>query len=197
MSILPQEKPKLTRDALHKLLAPLKIDRIKYPIVTVGIRGYYKNMGVAGVNDLQMYDDALFLDLPDATYNYNGNVDPGYVKFGAGKGDGKGMAHLKAGLYFAHQFGMHKGQYEAIIQTGGEVTVTRDGHPNYDDKGYFGINQHKGGYTKTSSEGCQTWHPDQWQDFIDKAHAAGHKYFGADFRKRIIPYVLIENTGQI
>lgn len=60
-----------------------------------------------------------------------------------------GAAIIKLGQQRAWQVGSHRGDHEALVQTGGEVTVYRDGNKNYrrDDRtttGWYGINQHWG-----------------------------------------------------
>lgn len=76
----------------------------------------------------------------------------------------KGAARTKFGQYTAWQLGDHHG-HEALVQTGGEVTVCRDANKDYkrdgdeEDTGYFGINQHAGydlpkGDLGASSAGC-------------------------------------------
>jgi lysozyme len=176
----------------------MALDRAKYPLVIVGIRGYYLNtQGVAGKNDRGIYDDAIFIDSPNVTAAFNGNTDPSSFKTGAGTGDGKGMARLKAGLWLAHAFGYHRGKYLALTQTTGKVTVIRDGSPDYEDTGYFGINIHKGSYTSTSSLGCQTIHPSQWDSFITLAKDQAVRSHGNKWNKVTIPYILLENDGSI
>jgi hypothetical protein len=62
-----------------------------------------------------------------------------------------GAAIIKLGYQCVWQTGAHRGQYEAWIQTGGEVTVLRDDKESFEraglkeDTGWFGINQHHGG----------------------------------------------------
>jgi hypothetical protein len=60
-----------------------------------------------------------------------------------------GTAYIKPGHYRAWQVGMHNGDHEGLLQTGGEVTVSRDKNKNlrrdasdWEQTGYFGINQH-------------------------------------------------------
>jgi len=59
-----------------------------------------------------------------------------------------GAARIAFGQYKAWQVGFHRGQYEALVQTGGPVTVYRDANKDYNREGdikqtgYFGINQH-------------------------------------------------------
>lgn len=67
------------------------------------------------------------------------------------------------------EIGLHNGRYEALIQTGGPVTVYRDNNrdgvydrnPGSVDTGYFGINCHHKGYpgeaaqVGNSSAACQ------------------------------------------
>jgi lysozyme len=192
MTITPAEKPRLSSTELRARIAQYDIDRSLYPLVVIGIRGYYKDsMGAPGVNDRGIYDDAIFIDTDQATVAYNGNTDPSAYRAGSGTGSSKGMASLNPGAWFVHKFDSHKGQYLALCQRADSVTVTRDGTPPYEDTGWFGINIHRGGYSKTSSEGCQTIHPSQWDSFIGLAADQAKRYFGSAWKSQVIPYVLL------
>jgi hypothetical protein len=192
MSIVPGEKPRLSSTELRMMISPYAIDREQYPIVVVGIRGYYKNsMGAPGVNDRGIYDDAIFVDTAQGTIAFNGNTDPSKYRIGHGMGEAKGVALLNPGAWFVHKFDLHKGNYLALCQCAGEVTVTRDGDPSYLDTGYFGINIHKGCYNSTSSQGCQTIHPDQWESFIGLVVDQAKRYYGDLWKEKVIPYILL------
>jgi hypothetical protein len=194
MPVIPSQKPRLSSSDLRKRIARFHIDRSNYPIVIVGIRGYYLNtLGQPGMNDRGIYDDAIFIDTEQVTAAFNANTDPTGYRKGTGFGKTKGLATLKPGLWLAHKFGLHKGKYQALVQRMSTVTVIRDGTPDYEDTGYFGINIHKGGLKSTNSEGCQTIHPTQWDSFITLAKDQAVRYFGIDWNKVIIPYVLIAN----
>lgn len=60
----------------------------------------------------------------------------------------EGAAIIELGQQKCWEVGLHRGQYEALVQTAGAVIVARDADKNYrrdGDKrqtGYFGINQH-------------------------------------------------------
>lgn len=192
MQIIPPKRPQLTSSELEALITPYAIDRGKFPLLAVGIRGYYQDsMGVPDTNDRGIYDDAIFITAPGVMAAFNGNTDPSVYRAGIGTGSSKGMASLNAGIWFAHRFGQHKKAYLALCQLAGPVTVTRDGNPPYADTGMFGINIHKGSYTTTSSEGCQTIHPDQWDEFIDLAQQLAKQYYGENWLSCTIPYILI------
>lgn len=162
---VPSSRPQLSAQKVHEHIA--HIEAFTYPIVVLGIRGYYLNtQGAVGVNDRGIYDDAIFLKTNNNVYAFNGNTDPSHYRKGHGTGKEKGMATLMPGTYYCYHIGMHNGKYIALVQTAGEVTVVRDGDPPYEDKGYFGINCHKGYFNSTSSEGCQTIYKPQWDEFI-------------------------------
>ena len=156
------------------------------PLYILAIRGYYKNtMGRPGSNDRGIYDDAFFLIGPRLFLAVNANTDPSRFK--------PGIACLVPGLHY-YKKGLHKlsnpdpkKRYAAFRpDTPDEsLPVTRDGKPGT-SKGYA-INIHKGSFTGTSSEGCQTVYPDQWLEFQQTAYKAMDKVM----QKRI-GYLLME-----
>lgn len=164
-------------------------------MLIIGLRGYYRDtMGEPGVNDRMIYDDAICIVTPNVHANFNGNTDPNGYRPGHGTGAAKGMATLKPGFWPVYRFDLHRGQYLALCQRAGEVTVIRDGHPSYEDTGEFGINIHRGGATSTSSLGCQTIPPSQWDGFITLAVSEAKRLFGAKWKSTTIPYVLIDRS---
>lgn len=196
----PAARPKLMREALAARLEAAFGPGVWAelgPVSVVGVRGYYQDgMGRPGVNDRGLYDDALFILARGGGFlAFNGNTDPSRFRAGSGTGAQKGMATLKPGLWKAHRFGKHRGEYEALVQRAGPVTVLRDGQRGpYEDTGFFGINIHRGGVGTTSSEGCQTLPPDQWPEFIGALHSTAQDIWGGRWRDQVIPYALMEEA---
>ena len=160
-SIVPSARPELPLTAVRDMLA-LHGASLQAPAL-LGRRAYYRDtMGVPGANDWGIYDDAIFYCSPTAFASFNANTDPSRHH--------PGVAVLKAGVW-RYRLGIHNQSkdpvkhphYKALVQ-GEQVTVAREGQG--DDTGWFGINIHRGGFTTTSSEGCQTIHPSQWDAFI-------------------------------
>jgi hypothetical protein len=188
-TILPTAKPRLTTNDLTLLMlrAGLNIADIRaaHPLLVAGVRGYYRDtMGERGKNDRMIYDDAICLITPNVFAAYNGNTDP--------NGFRKGIATLNPGLWPVYRFDLHSGKYLAICQRAGAVTVTRDGTPPRQDTGEFGINIHKGSNNSTSSLGCQTIPPSQWDGFINIATSEAKRLFGGKWKQRTVAYVLLE-----
>ncbi len=183
----PNSRPQATMKQIQDIVLS---HRVVDPLVVVGIRGYYKDsMGKPGVNDRGIYDDAIFLVAHMHFSSYNANTDPSGYRKGWGTGASKGMASLKEGLYRAHKLDIHNGKYLALCQRAGKVTVIRDGNPPYEDVGNFGINIHRGGDGTTSSLGCQTIVPEQWEGFI-----ANVRNILKDNHDIVVPYILVDNA---
>ncbi len=198
--ILPKSgRPDITQEMLEKLLAPYSDELKKYDLSIIGIRGFFPSIGPSGQNDRNVYDDAIILRVTSLNIlaAFNGNTDPARIHHGFGASEQtKGMAVLKTGIWPVYRFDKHNGSqpHEAICQRLGSVTVTRDGNPPYLDTGNFCINIHRGGYTKTSSFGCQTIPPEQWDEFYAMASEAAKKLWGSAWKNKAIAYVLMENT---
>lgn len=138
----------------------------EFPKLVIGIvRGYYfHTMGESDSNDRGIYDDAAFIIGPETFASFNANSDPSYFK--------KGVATLLPGCY-PYRLGNHGisrpgGGYPAFrpATPGEELPVRRDGESDAPSKRPgVAINIHRGGHSTTSSAGCQTIHPGQWDAF--------------------------------
>ena len=145
--------PQRTEADIRKILEANGCDQSRVNVVA--IRGYYlDSMGRPGRNDRGIYDDAHFVLWPDGYASFQGNTDPSRYRKGRGYGRRKGMAVLKKGIHIYGK-GSHRGT-KAFRQCE-KFTVIRDSSSGgYEDKGFHAINWHRGGYSGTSSLGCQT-----------------------------------------
>lgn len=176
--IVPSERPKLAHRLATEMLRIGGVDTTKPALL--GRRGYYRDlMGYVGRNDNGIYDDAIFIVSPDLFRPFNANTDPSRVY--------KRVATLRPGRYL-YQIGIHglskpkDRQYRALVQAT-PVTVDRFEGPT--ETGFFGINIHRGGVNTTSSEGCQTIYPTQWEEFMNLVQQGLRKH-----NLRTIPYLL-------
>lgn len=176
--MIPNSRPQQKREVTERLLLNAGVTD---KVALVGIRGYYlDSMGEKGKNDYGIYDDAMFVISPDCYVTFNANTDPSRQT--------KGIATLQTGLhrYRKGNHGISRGPgYPALRPaTKGEMLpVLRDGK---DDIG-IAINIHKGGRGGTSSEGCQTIPPSQWDSFINLVYEQMTR-----FGQKTIPYLLTE-----
>jgi lysozyme len=176
--IVPSKRPEISRVAVEDWLTSAGV-LLTAPVI-VGRRGYYRDsMGAAGENDRAMYDDAIIYISPTAFATFNGNTDPS--RFGGR------LATLQPGIY-RYKLGIHHPStpkaYPCLVQAG-PVTVKRDN--GITESGEFYIHIHRGGYTTTSSEGCQTLYPDQWDEFFIMVQNGMQHYALKD-----IEYVLLD-----
>ena len=152
---LPPERPSVSLGWLLRTAYEAGVN-LENQICIIGIRGFYNK----GQNQRAIYDDAIFVVKPTGVEGFNANVDPGAFR--------KGIANLNTGVWL-YRIGIHglskpkSEQYEALVQAD-NVIVTRD--QGKQEKGFFGINIHRGGRTTVSSLGCQTIHPGQWDEFM-------------------------------
>jgi len=179
----PSLKPQITRDLIERLVIDYHPQE---RAVLVGIRGYYRDsMGAKGKNDRGIYDDAIILLSPFVFEAFNANTDPSIFR--------QGIATLAQGMHYyrkgKHGISRPGGGYPALrpATPGEQLPVTRDGVT--DPRPGVAINIHKGSYNSTSSEGCQTIHPDQWKFFIEMTYGEMDR-----FHQSRIPYILAENS---
>lgn len=154
-ALLPQTRPTAELGMLLRIASEAGVN-VEREVCIIGLRGYYN----PGQNQRAIYDDAIFILAPHKTKAFNANCDASVFR--------KAVANLKPGVWW-YKLGIHglskpkSKQYQALVQFD-KVTVIRD--QVGPDTGFFGINIHRGSYTGTSSLGCQTIHPSQWDEFI-------------------------------
>lgn len=174
----PPTRPKVTRREVERVVRDYGVSD---PVVLVGFRGYYAKMGKdPRGNDRGIYDDALAVLTPTSFRTFNFNTDPSVYR--------SGIATLAEGVhrYRKGQHGLSRGNpYPALRPaTAGEVLpVTRDGQTG--TKRGIALNIHRGGVYGTSSEGCQTLPPSDYDEFLREVYAAMDMH-----GLKTIPYVL-------
>jgi lysozyme len=177
--MVPNSRPQQAKD---KTLAMVIKARIEDLVCLVGIRGYYSETFQPSGNQRGIYDDAIILISPSTHATFNANTDPSVYR--------KGIAVLKTGV---HRF--RKGHHGITKPSGGypalrpanaqeELPVTRD---KEGDSMGVAINIHRGSYNSTSSAGCQTIYPAQWDSFINLVYGEMARY-----NQKTIPYLLTE-----
>ena len=183
--MIPQLRPRQSQAETERILKHYAVDLEECALL--GVRGYYRDtMGKPTANDRGIYDDAIFFLSPEAFIAFNANTDPS-AQYRTG------LASLVAGHVYLYKVGTHglskpaDRRYTALVQAD-QVLVRRDGKGL--DRGWFGINIHKGSNSTTSSLGCQTIPPDQWPSFITLVRDQLKR-----FKQTEIPYLLIENEG--
>jgi len=179
--MIPKSRPQQSKE---KSLAMVIRAGIEDRVVLIGIRGYYSETFQPSGNQRSIYDDAIILLSPSVHATFNANTDPSVFK--------KGIAVLKTGVhrYRKGNHGISKpgGGYPALRPANAkeQLPVTRDGEG---DSMGIAINIHKGGYNTTSSLGCQTIYPAQWDGFINLVYSEMSRY-----NQKTIPYLLVENA---
>ncbi|MEO0312288.1 MAG: hypothetical protein RIQ89_1945 [Bacteroidota bacterium] len=177
------KRPKITPAEVAELIKASG-ETFTESVYVVAIRGYYKNsMGVPGVNDRGIYDDAMVLVGPNYFQTFNANTDPSKHKFGIGT--------VAVGLHF-YKKGKHgisgPKPYDAF-----RPDTPDEGLPGHRD-GQTGVkriitpNLHSGGTLNTNSAACQTVFKDQWLEFQKTVYK-----MMSDEGQRRLPYLLIEN----
>lgn len=182
--MIPNSTPKASREDITRI-AERAFGREPLPAVyLVGVRGYYRQtMGDPKRNDRGIYDDAMFVVGPETFAAFNANTDPSVHR--------KGIASLVPGVHLyrpgRHGISRPATSYPAFrpATPNEELPVTRDGilspWPG------VAINIHRGGRNTTSSAGCQTIPPSQWDAFhellTNELRKAGMKRF---------PYILVD-----
>lgn len=190
--------PQIKEDEVRDILRQNGVNEDSVSILA--IRGYYlDSMGKVGRNDRRVYDDAMIIVSPDGISSYQANTDPNGWRRGSGTGTNKGMASLASGI---HLFGIGKHKGKPAFRQCEPFTVIRDGNPPYRHIGMHAINLHSGGYTSTSSLGCQTIPKSEWNRFRKEMYALLKK-FNNPKRKNdwgelvhCFPYVLLEEVDR-
>lgn len=185
--ILPLYRPKqsdaVTLAVLQKFGNQMPSKRATDKIKVLMVRGYYLNsMGRKGENDRAIYDDAIFVVSPEGIQSFNGNSDPSVYR--------KRVATIKAPQNIRYRPGLHgmsrkAGPYPAFRQDA-HCTVVRDGVG--DDTGMFYVNFHRGGVNGTSSLGCLTVPPHQWDEFYRLLKGLLDKHDQDNFYVTLVEY---------
>lgn len=146
----------LTQQQLDKLIA--KYNGVRDEILLIGIRDDSNPMA-------DQWNDLVGYATKDVIELFPGTTDPGVYWTFHQINPPHGAAHVVTGYHpNVWQVGMHF-YWEALVQSGGPITIWRDDHNSFqqsaDDpiqKGFFGIDYHHGGDSPTIgqwSAGCQ------------------------------------------
>ena len=171
MGIVPISRPQFKKEDAVKILEKYNLPQNQ--VYLIAFRGYYSRTFPPVGNNIGVYDDALIMISPDYYNTYNFNVDPSSEK--------TGRANVVSNQIIEFEIGIHNRskaksrQYKALIQDEATFKIYRYNQgTKYEDS--IGINLHKGGYNTTSSLGCLTVYPDQWDSFIKDVEQQMNRY---------------------
>lgn len=202
-------KPSLTKEQAQAIIA--KFPELTDKFIILGIRGGDAN----GTNQVGIYDDIIAIVTPDFFKAYNANTDPSRLYDGVAVLQPGVYQYIK-GLHGMRHLNLSNIDDRTIynkLETSGKdvaptpgrilpywafrqhsnVTVLRQGatKPVTDSPGSrFWIDIHRGGYKTTSSAGCQTIFPDQWEDFRNHGFDAMISY-----KQPIVSYLLVNDKN--
>jgi hypothetical protein len=187
-------------------MRPVLLDYVASLGHTVFERGQY-NLNIIGIRSRDhkpnSFDDRMCVVFRDeqgwVTRTWECTTEPGKYWL-ENPINVSGTAILVPGQYRGvYKIGKHRGQYDALVQTGGRVKTYRDANKDdiidadvaTEEEGYFGINIHKAGQHSTQidkwSAGCQVFsHSTDFDEFMSICYAAKAKW-GNSFS-----YTLIE-----
>lgn len=174
--IIPRSRPHRNKELLYAVLDRYDLDPMLANLIYV--RGHYlDSLGVAGRNDINIYDDSCYLVSPDGIDSWNANTDPSFISK-----NGKDLAVLNLGHYQFYRNKHRVGRpnaYDALrsYPEGVKLPCTRNGKPSFCQF----INGHKGGMSPSSfgvthSEGCLTIPKTQYPDWKARVWAAMDKF---------------------
>ena len=163
----PKSTPKASREvAIAAFRKEWEKDKSRGQLpafIVGGVRNYYTDSFDPGGSGRGLYDDAIFVISDNVFAAFNANTDPSAWR--------DGVASLLPGCHpyrpGNHGISRPGGGYPAFRPaTNGEaLPVSRDGQTGRSKRDGVAINIHRGGYNSTSSLGCQTIHPSQWEAF--------------------------------
>lgn len=146
----------LTQQKIDELLTKYKGKRDE--VILIGIRDESNPMA-------DQWNDLVGYATKDTVELFPGTTDPGTYWTFKKINPPHGAAHVVLGYHEnVYQVGMHF-HWEALVQTGAEITIYRDDNDDFVkstndpiQRGYFGINYHHGGDSPVIgqwSAGCQ------------------------------------------
>lgn len=172
MSILPPSRPKFNPNSALKIFRYFFGEEYKsFAVIEIAVRNRH--------NRINFYDDELFVWQSSGRYKtFNWNADPsGYLIKGTPKSILRTGVHPYC-LSYHHKYDDRKRYVALRPKTPGEwLPVHRLVGGKFIESRGQAINQHKGGANSTWSEGCQTTHFSQYDEFINFI-AEGLKYAG-------------------
>jgi hypothetical protein len=195
---------------VHKLIKTLR--RKNYEVYSKPFQ-----LNIVGIRNAETvansFDDELHVFFKEQNlqwkhYSYSVTTDPG-TYFLKNPLQVNGTAILKEGQYVnTYRLGLHRGDYLALVQLGGKVTVIRDYDRNAlldffngtETTGWYGINIHRAkakGQTKIVdrwSAGCQVFSDVDDFDFFIKLCQTHRLYYGNNFTYTLIDLRAIQRN---
>ena len=193
---------KWLQERIDTMMPPIAL---RPTIFLIGIRNKDNKRGI--------YDDQIILVTPDSLDIHKANTDPSITRKGVAVLQ-PGVYEYKIGIHGISHLNLSDPGDKAILDTlissgkdhtpipdrilpywalrqAGPVAIKRDGQDKIevekDPNNFPWIDIHRGGYSTTSSLGCQTIHPDQWISFRDKVFKTMR-----DNKMALIDYLLVQ-----